>query len=95
MRFTVDLRLVNRYIYALHLTLPLIEVELDKAGGAKIFCKFDMTRGYWELLLHDDSHGFQSFITPDAIFTPTHVLLGNINANSHLQDAFISEIPLD
>lgn len=44
-RFTVDLRPVNRYTYALHFPMPLIEAELAKAAGAKIFCEFDMTHG--------------------------------------------------
>lgn len=42
-RFTVDLGPVNRYKYALHFPLPLIEADLDKDAGAKMFCDLDMT----------------------------------------------------
>ena len=94
-RFTVDLRPVNKYTYVLHFPMPLIEAELDKASGAKFFCEVDLIHGYWQLLLHKESQECQSFVTPDGIFTPTRVLHGNANANSHLHAGFMSQMPSD
>lgn len=75
--------------------MPLIETELDRAAWAKFFCEFDMTHGYWQLLLHEEIQECQSFVTPDGIFTPTRVLDGNFNANSHLHSGFMSAMPPD
>lgn len=94
-RFTVDLRHVNKSTYALNFPLLFIDAELDKAAGAQMFCEFDMTQGYWQLLLHKDSQESQSFVTPEGIYTLTRVLHGNLNTNSHLHAGLMCTMPPD
>lgn len=60
-----------------------------------MFCEFDMTHGYWHLLLHVDSYECQSFVTADGIFTRNRVLHGNLNANPHQNSEFMSKILLE
>lgn len=91
----MDLGPVNRYIYELHFPLPLIQADLEKAAGAKLFCELDMTHGYWQLLLHEKSQECQSFVTLDGLFTPTCVLNGNFNSNLHLHSGFMSKLTPD
>lgn len=58
-RFSVDIHPVNTYTYALHFPLPLKEAELEKSAGVKLFCEFDMTHVYWQLLLDEHSQEYQ------------------------------------
>lgn len=92
-RFTVDLRPKNRYTVPQIFTLPIIEHELSKASGAKIFANFELSHVYWQLLLHKDSQCSQSFITRDGIYEPSRTLHGNINANAHLHASFVEKYP--
>jgi hypothetical protein len=39
--------------------------------------------------LRKDSQDFQSFITPDGVYTPTRVLHGTRNATQHLQSVLV------
>lgn len=75
--------------------MPIIVAELDKKSGAKISCELDMTHGYWQLLLHEDSQQCQSFVTSDGMFRPTSVLNGNLNRNANIHAAFMSKMPPD
>lgn len=74
---------------------PLIGENLGKAAGTKIPCDFYMKHGYWQLLFHADSQEFQSFVTPDGIFTLARVLHRNLNAKSHLHAGFMSKMNPD
>ena len=73
--------------------MPLIEAELDKAAGAKIFCEFDMTHRYWQLILHEDDQECKSLVTIDGIYTAIRILHENLKANSHLHEGFMAKMP--
>lgn len=75
--------------------MPHIKDKFDKAAEAKCFCNFDLTHGYWKLLIHEESQECQSFITPVGIPLLTRVLHGNLNANSHPHDGLISALASD
>eukprot|EP00171_Calliarthron_tuberculosum_P003723 IDg3723t1 len=92
-RFTVDLRLVNSFTKQHHFPMPRLETELTKLAGSKCFANFDLSHGYWQLELAEDSRDCQSFITPDGVFTPTRVLHGTTNAVAHLQSSLSQEVP--
>lgn len=92
LRFNVGLRPVNVATYSQAFMMPLVETKLEKASEAKHLSELDMTHGYWQLLLHTSIQEYQSFITPDGIFTPTPVLHGNVNSSSHLQSGLVSEM---
>lgn len=94
-RFAADLRPVNMYTPTLHFLMPLIEAELNKGSGVKVFRKFDMKHGYRRLLLYEDSQECQSLVLSADKFTFTHVLLGYLNSNAHLHTSFMSEMPHD
>jgi Reverse transcriptase (RNA-dependent DNA polymerase) len=67
--------------------MPHIESELARVHGYQFFATFDLSHGYWKLLLDPDSQECQSFLTPDGVFTPTRVLHGTSNAMMHMQSA--------
>jgi Reverse transcriptase (RNA-dependent DNA polymerase) len=86
-RFTVDLRPVNRVTVAISWQMPHLESDLGRVSGSQYFSTFDLSSGYWQLDLHEDSRDYQSFITPDGLFTPTRVLHGASNAVAHMQSS--------
>lgn len=94
-RFTVDLRPVNKYTERHQFPLPHIEQELSKLSGSRFYAIFDLSHGYWQLPLSEDSQECQSIITPDGIFSPTRVLHGSTNAVTHMRSAMQEVMPTD
>ena len=75
--------------------MPNLEQDLSSLAGAVYFANFDMSHGYWQLLLAQLSQECHSFITPGGIYTSTRVLHGTTNAVSHLQSSLTGIIPKD
>ena len=94
-RFTVDLQPVNIFTVRHHFPMPVLEHMFLRLSGSRYFANFDMSHGYWQLLLDLLSQECQSFITPDGIFTPTRVMHGTTNAVTHLQSSLDAIIPDD
>lgn len=92
-RFTVDLRLVNRFTVKHQFPMPNLEQELTRLGGARYFARWDLSHCYWQLPLDKTSQECQSFITPDGIFSPTRVLHGTTNAVLFLQSTLAACLP--
>jgi hypothetical protein len=86
-RFTVDLRPVNKYTVRHQYPVPNLENELAKLAGSRYYAMLDLSHGYWQLALSDRSQEYQSFLTPDRVYTPTRVLNGTTKAVTHLQSA--------
>lgn len=92
-RFCMDIRPFNVFTIKHHFPMPNLEIKLTSLRHAKCFANFDMSHGYWQLLLARQSQECQSFITPDGIFTPTRVLHGTTRAVAHLQSSLTGVIP--
>jgi hypothetical protein len=86
-RFTVDLRPVNKATIPSSWPMPHLESELGRVAGLYFFATFDLSNGYWQLELHEDSRDCQSFITPDGVYMPTRILHGSSNAVAHMQSS--------
>lgn len=94
-RFTVDLRPVNKFTILFAFQMPVVDEELPKLAKSKQYCNVNFTISYWQLLLHEDSREFQSWVTPDGIITPMRVPHGTTNAVLHLQSWMINTLPTD
>lgn len=92
-RFTVDLRPVNKYTVKHQFPMPNVEQELTKLANAQHYATFDLSHGYWQLPLHENSQALQTFITPDGLYSPTRVLHGTTNAVTHLQSCLTEILP--
>jgi hypothetical protein len=75
-RMTVDLRVPNASMNPTAWSMPNIQDELHDLHGSELFAMLDFCQGYWQIPLHKDSQYYQSFITPDGVYTPTRVLHG-------------------
>jgi hypothetical protein len=83
-RFTVDLRPVNNATIPSSWPMPHMGSELARVAGSHCFATFDLSNGYWQLELYEDSRNCQSFITPDGVYTPTRVLNGSSKSVAHM-----------
>jgi hypothetical protein len=84
-RMTVDLRVSNASTKPTAWPMPNLQNELHDLLGSKVFATLEFCQGNWQIPLHKDSQGCQSFITPDGVYTPTPVPDVTRNATKHLK----------
>jgi hypothetical protein len=74
--------------------LPRIADLLRKVGstGAKYFAKLDMTKGFWQMALSDNSMKYTAFTTDDGTYEFTRIVMGLQSASSHFQKAMVNEV---
>jgi Reverse transcriptase (RNA-dependent DNA polymerase) len=81
----VDLRVPKASKKPIAWPMPNLQDELHNLHGSEVFATLDFCQGYWQIPLHKYSQDCHSFITPDAVYTPTRVLHGTRIATQHLQ----------
>ena len=79
-RLCVDYRKVNSVSVPDPFPLPRVEDLVDKVGRAKYLTKIDMTRGYWQVPLEEDSIPVSAFVTPSGHFEWRYMPFGLRNA---------------
>ncbi|POM62149.1 hypothetical protein PHPALM_28729 [Phytophthora palmivora] len=65
--------------------MPSAAVVMEVLLGQKVFARFDLTQGFWQLPLHPDSHELFSFVTPDGVYTPKRIPQGAMDSALHFQ----------
>lgn len=73
--------------------MPPIEIKLRKLNKTVHLAEFDFSHSYWQLPLHKVLQAWQSFITPDGVYTPARVLHGTTNFVLYLQSTNGSKLP--
>ncbi len=77
--------------------MPNLELEVHKLSASKCFANINFSNAYWQMPLAKKSQEFQTFLTPDGLYTPTSVLHDTKNAVTHLQSSmdnlFTDELP--
>jgi hypothetical protein len=68
LRFCVDYRKLNNITKKDAYPLPRIDDSLNALGGAKYFSTFDMTSGYWQIRMHEESREKTAFICHQGLF---------------------------
>ena len=64
LRLCTDFRKVNDVTVPDPFPLPRVEDLLDRVGEARYLTKLDMTRGYWQVPLDEESAPISAFVTP-------------------------------
>jgi transposase InsO family protein len=64
LRVCMDPRYLNSFLKRATYPLPDIEAVFPKFRGAKYFSKMDMTMGFWQILLDEESSYMCTFSTP-------------------------------
>lgn len=73
-RFTVDLRLFNKYTIKQKFPMPNLDIEISTVSTSRYFDVFDVNFCFWQFPLHADSEELQSFLMT------IRVMHGTINA---------------
>lgn len=79
-RLCVDYRLLNKKIIKERYPLPLIEDELDRLQGSKVFSTLDLKDGFFHVRVDEASVKYTSFVVPDGQFKFLRVPFGLCNA---------------
>ena len=85
LRWTVDLREINKWIEPITWPMPNLDVVSESVSNAKFFSSFDFMKGYWQTPLHKDSQEILSMVTDRAVYTPTRVIMGTVDAVMYFQ----------
>jgi len=65
-RLCIDYRQLNWKIVKDRYPLPLIDDQLDRLQGAKIFTTLDLKNGFFHVKVDENSRKFTAFIIPDS-----------------------------
>lgn len=85
-RVTNDYTKVNAKTVPIAGTMPLFAVVLSFVAGARYFAKFDMFKGFWQILLDPRCRELFSFTTHDGVYTPLRVPQGATDSALHFQN---------
>jgi len=80
LRLCTDFREVNAATVPGPFPLPRVEDLLDRVGQARYLMKLDMTRGYWQVPLDEESVPISAFVTPFGHFQWRYMPFGLCNA---------------
>ena len=59
-----------------------MEEAVNKLSGHKYFSKIDLNKGYWQVVLTDESKALTAFETPRGLFQFTTMPFGLVNAGA-------------
>ncbi|POM57580.1 Hypothetical protein PHPALM_37884 [Phytophthora palmivora] len=76
---TIDYRPVNKVTVPIGGSMPNLAVVSSGVRGTKLFAKFDMTKGFWQLPLDVDSQELMS-LNGDTMYAPTRVPQGAVDS---------------
>ncbi|KAK3091449.1 hypothetical protein FSP39_019925 [Pinctada imbricata] len=64
LRMCIDYRKLNEVTISDAYPVPRISDILEKVGNAKYLSRFDLTKGYWQVPLSEDTREKSAFVTP-------------------------------
>ena len=96
-RFCIDFRRLNAVTKSNNWPLPKIKEMLERLGRTKSkwFGVIDLTKGYYQAPLHQDSQHLTAFITPDGLWEWKRVPMGLKGAGAYFQRAMATEVLSD
>ncbi|CAK1593412.1 unnamed protein product [Parnassius mnemosyne] len=80
LRLCVDYRALNRKTIKDKYPMPLIEDQIDNLQGQRYFTTLDLTQGYHQIPMSEDSKHLTAFVTPDGHFEYNRMPFGLTNA---------------
>ncbi|XP_037802987.1 uncharacterized protein LOC119597481 [Penaeus monodon] len=80
----VDYRQLNKKVEFDPMPMSTVEDLLHKMGGAKYFCKIDLSKGYWQIPVAEEDVHKTAFVTPDGQYEFLRMPFGMVNAGATL-----------
>lgn len=81
----VDLTRLNDSVCRERHILPAVDETLAQLEGAKVFSKLDVTSGFWQVPLHEESQPLTTFINPFGRYCFQRLPFGISSAPEHFQ----------
>ena len=93
-RMTQDFRNLNQTVKGRPWPLPRIHEMLQRIGNRKpkYFAKIDLTHGYHQMPLAEESQSYTAFKTSFGIYKYRRVPMGILNASGFFQQAMVTEV---
>lgn len=91
-RLCVDYRALNSATVKKQYPMPIVEEQLAKLAGNEYFTTLDMTSGYYQIPLNNESKKFTAFMTPDGLFEYNVMPFGLVNAPMVFQEVIVNVI---
>ena len=82
LRPCVDFRKINKITVFDPQPMPHPEDLFLQLGESKYFSKIDLSKGFWQIPMADDSKDLTSFVTPDSQYRFLYMPFGMINASA-------------
>jgi len=84
-RICVDFRKLNEKIIKLRYPLPIIENQIDRLQGAKIFSTIDLQNGFFHVPVAKESRKYTAFIIPNGHYKFLRMPFGLCLASAYFQ----------
>ncbi|KAJ0392214.1 hypothetical protein P43SY_008832 [Pythium insidiosum] len=85
-RIVIDYRPANIRTIPIAGAMPNLSIVVVKLKGARFFAKFDLFKGFWQLMLDEESQEIFSFMVDDTVYTPLRVPQGATDSPIHFQN---------
>ena len=79
-RFCVDYRKMNAATVIDNEPIPNMEEIIAEVGGAEVFSKIDLCKGYWQIPVREEDRAKTAFVTPDGQYEFKVLPFGMVNA---------------
>ena len=81
-RFCIDFRILNKITVSDAGPIPSMEQIFSKLAGYKFISKLDISKGYWQIPLSENSKKYTAFKTPLGLFQYTLLPFGLFTAQA-------------
>jgi hypothetical protein len=86
-RLTFDARYLNNLTRRINFPSPRIPQMLQALEGSKFYITVDLTKGYWQMKLDDESQKYMTFTCPMGTFSFRRAPMGALNTGAFFQRA--------